>query len=441
MLPQVVTVSALNRSAREILQRNFPLLWVAGEISNIANAASGHVYFSLKDASAQVRCVMFRNRVQLLPWKLENGQQVEAQALVTLFEARGDFQLNVEAVRRAGIGARYEAYVRLRDKLEHEGLFAAARKRRLPRFPRHVGIVTSAQAAALQDVLSTLRRRAPQVQATLFAVPVQGDAAAEKIAAAIVAACRQDSANPVDVLILVRGGGSIEDLWAFNEEVVARAIAASLVPVVCGVGHETDITIADFVADQRAATPTAAAELISAGWFSAVQQLSVLRSGLRGALRALIDVGMQRIDILSHRLIHPGAHLDRQRQALAHLATRLFAALAKRLRRDAILLEELRTRLARQRPAVAANAARVALVRELLAGAWRSDLGLKRGRLGELAAALAQLSPQATLDRGYSIIHDEQGRVIRASSQLATGDAVDLRFASGWAKARIDEIG
>jgi len=440
-LPQVVTVSALNRSAREILQRNFPLLWVAGEISNLARAASGHVYFSLKDESAQVRCVMFRNRAQLLPWQLENGQQVEVQALVSLFEARGDFQLNVEAIRRAGIGARYEAYARLRDRLEHEGLFAAERKRPLPRFPRHLGIVTSAQAAALQDVISALRRRAPHIPTTLFAVPVQGEGAAEKIAFAISAAGRQDGGDAVDVLILVRGGGSVEDLWAFNEEIVARAIAASPIPVVCGVGHETDITIADFAADQRAATPTAAAELVSAGWFSAAQQLSVLRNGLRGALRIQLEAGMQRVDLLSHRLAHPRARLERNREGLAHMATRLFAALAKRLRQKAILTEGLSLRLARQRPATALGAARLALASQRLAAAWRDNAGVRHRRLGEVAAALAQLSPQATLERGYSIVRSSQGGLVSNSSQLAAGDIVDLRFASGWANASIDELG
>lgn len=441
VLPPVLTVSALNRSAREILQRNFPLLWVAGEVSNLALAASGHAYFSLKDPGAQVRCVMFRNRIQLLPWRLEDGQQVEVQALVSLFEARGDFQLNVEAVRRAGIGARYEAYARLLDKLEQEGLFASTRKRSLPRFPRRIGIVTSAQAAALQDVLATLHRRAPHVATTLFAVPVQGEGAAEKIAAAILAAGRQEGRAAMDVLILVRGGGSIEDLWAFNEEVVARAIVASPIPVVCGVGHETDVTIADFTADQRAATPTAAAELASAGWFAAAQQLAALDGRLRAALRGLLEAGVQRLDLLSHRLTHPGARLQRDRQGLAHLATRLTAALAGRLRQQAVMVERLRLRLTRERPTTAPGSAKLGLARQRLSAALRTDLASRRGRLAEFSAALAQLSPQATLERGYSIVLDQEGQLVRAGGQLTAGDAVDLRFATGWARARIDDAG
>ena len=441
MFPQVLTVSALNRQARELLQRSFPLLWIAGEVSNLVKAASGHLYFSLKDESAQVRCVMFRNRAQTLPWQLENGQQVEAQALVSLYEARGDFQLGVEALRRAGVGARYEAYARLRDKLEREGLFAQQRKRALPRFPRRLGIVTSAQAAALQDVLSTLRRRAPHLALTLFAVPVQGEGAAAKIAAAILMAGGQSGSDAVDVLLVVRGGGSIEDLWSFNEEVVARALVASPIPVVCGVGHETDITIADLAADQRAATPTAAAELVSAGWHAAAQQLSTLAGNLRSAYRAVLEARMQRLDLLSHRLSHPGARLAANRQACAHLATRINAALSKSLRLETGRIERLRLRLAQQRPAITPLLGRLALSRQRLTSASQAHLSRQRRQLGELAAALAQLSPQATLDRGYSIVRNSSGQIIRVASQIAGGDQVELRFACGWAKASIDEVG
>ncbi len=440
-MPPVLTVSALNRSAREILQRNFPLLWVAGEISNLARAASGHTYFSLKDDDAQVRCVMFRNRVQLLPWRMEDGQQVEVQALVGLFEARGEFQLNIESVRRAGVGARYEAYARLRDKLQREGLFATERKRALPRFPQHLGIVTSAQAAALQDVLAALRRRAPHVALTLFAAPVQGEGAAARIAAAILVAGSRDRTPAIDALIVVRGGGSIEDLWAFNEEVVARAIVASPVPVVCGVGHESDVTIADFTADQRAATPTAAAELASAGWFGAKEQLAILGGRLHGTLRGAIEVGMQRIDLLTHRLTHPGERMQRNRQAVAHLATRLSASLARELRHRTVSLERLRLRLTRRLPTTAPGAAQLALARQRLTTVSRRALAERRSRLAELAAALAQLSPQATLDRGYSIVRDQSGRLVRAGNQVAAGEALDLRFASGWARARVSDSG
>jgi exodeoxyribonuclease VII large subunit len=252
MPTDILSVTELNRQARQLLEQRFPLLWVSGEISNLTRAASGHVYFSLKDSQAQVRCVMFRSRAQILPWQLENGLQVEAQALVTLYEARGDFQLNIEAMRRAaiGMGRLYELFVRLREKLAGEGLFDAARKRELPRFPRRVGIVTSPQAAALQDVIATFARRAPHVELIIYPTLVQGAAAP----AAIVAALERVTArNECDVLLIVRGGGSIEDLWAFNDEAVARAIAAiPPAPIISGIGHETDTTIADYAADRRA---------------------------------------------------------------------------------------------------------------------------------------------------------------------------------------------
>ena len=254
----ILTISLLNRLARERLESAFPLCWVAGEVSNLTIASSGHAYFSLKDSSAQVRCVMFRNRAQLLGWRLENGQHIEARVLVTLYEARGDFQLNVETARKAGVGNLYEQFVRLKEKLEREGLFAEERKRPLPAFPRRLGVVTSLQAAALRDVLSTLKRRAPHLEIVLYPTLVQGEEAPAQIVAALETASRR---SECDVLILCRGGGSLEDLWAFNDETVARAIRACRVPVVAGIGHETDFTIADFAADRRAATPTAAAEL------------------------------------------------------------------------------------------------------------------------------------------------------------------------------------
>ncbi|OIQ92930.1 exodeoxyribonuclease 7 large subunit [mine drainage metagenome] len=441
MAAEVLTVSGLNRHVREILQQNFPLLWVGGEVSNLTRASSGHVYFSLKDEAAQVRCVMFKNRAHALPWRLENGQQVEAQALVTLFEARGDFQLNIEGLRRAGLGARYETYARLREKLEREGLFATERKRALPRFPRRIGIVTSPQAAALHDVLTTLRRRAPHLPAILYPTPVQGEGAAEKVATAIVQAGQRVVTDAIDVLIVVRGGGSIEDLWAFNEEVVARAVAGCPIAVVSGIGHETDTTIADFAADRRAATPTAAAELVSAGWFAARHEIAVLADDLRRGLRDLVEVRMQRIDLLAHRLIHPGTRLARDRQLLAHLATRLSAALAKRQRSNAIALDQLRLRLARIEPQTQSLRGCLALAEQRLSAAWRNRLAAQRGRLGALAAALAQLSPQATLARGYSVVRDRHGAVLRDSSQVAAGDAVELHFAVGWARAKISETG
>lgn len=438
MTPEVLTVSQLNRLAREVLQQNFPLFWISGEISNLTRAASGHVYFSLKDDAAQVRCVMFRNRAQLVTWRLENGHQVEAQALVTLYEARGEFQLNIEGLRRAGIGALYEAYARLLERLEREGLFAPEKKRALPRFPRCIGIVSSPQAAALGDIITALQRRAPHLRIVLYPAPVQGDGAGAKIAAAITSAGERAEC---DALIVARGGGSIEDLWAFNEECVARAIAACPLPVISGIGHETDTTVADFVADRRAPTPTAAAELVSAGWFAATHELSVLHLGLQRTARAQMEARMQRIDLIAHRLIHPGARLSTNRQALAHLETRLCAALGRRLRRETVNLQRARARLHQARPAPSPFIATIGLLSQRLGAATRRRLAADDARLATVGAVLAQLSPLATLQRGYSIVRDDQGQVIRASHQLAAGDPIELRFAEGWARGHIDKTG
>ncbi len=278
----VIAVSALNRMAREALEAALPLLWVGGEISNLTRASSGHVYFTLKDASAQVRCAMWRNRAQLLAFRPENGMRVEARALVTLYEARGDYQLNVEALRPAGIGNLFEAFNRLKARLAAEGLFDPDQRRPLPRFPRAVGIVTSLQAAALRDVLVTLRRRAPHLPVVLYPAPVQGADAAARLVAAVRDAGRRAPQDGIDLLLLVRGGGSIEDLWSFNDEALARALRACPLPVVCGVGHETDFTIADFAADLRAPTPTGAAEIASAGWLTVNDGQSLLNAAIAG---------------------------------------------------------------------------------------------------------------------------------------------------------------
>src|SRR5687768_10964965 len=257
---RVLSVAELLRSVRDTLERRFPLAWVRGELSNLSRAPSGHCYFTLKDAGAQVDCVMFRSRSAALDWEPRDGMQVEVRALPTLYEPRGRFQLNVEAMRRAGLGPLYERFLRLKEKLGAEGLFAPELKREPPAFPRTIGVLTSLAAAALRDVLSTLARRNPAIEVIVYPVPVQGDGAAARIASMLARANRRAEC---DVLLLVRGGGSIEDLWQFNEEAVARAIRASRIPVVVGVGHETDFTIADFAADRRAPTPSAAAELVS----------------------------------------------------------------------------------------------------------------------------------------------------------------------------------
>src|SRR3972149_5411312 len=290
---EILSVSALARSVRDLLEHRYPLLWVTGEISNFIRAKSGHLYFSLKDEAAQVRCVMFRNRGQYLDWEPREGLRVEVRALVTLYEARGDFQLTVESMGRAGQGALFEAFLKLRDKLDKEGLFDAARKKPLPLYARRIGIVTSLQAAALRDVLTTLARRNPSIPVVIYPAQVQGEGAAQQLAAAIATATRR---NECDVIILCRGGGSIEDLWAFNDEGLARAIHACPIPVVTGVGHETDFTLAEFVPDMRAAPPTAAAELAGPARADLLAELRQLRQSLLRQMQFALDARAQRVD-------------------------------------------------------------------------------------------------------------------------------------------------
>ncbi len=434
----LLTVTALNRQVRETLHRSFPLLTVAGEISNLTRATSGHVYFSLKDENAQVRCVMFRNRAQIIPWRLENGQQVEAQAVVTLFEARGDFQLNIEGLRRAGLGRLYEAFARLRERLEAEGLFAEQRKQDLPRFPRGIGIISSPQAAALQDILITLHRRAPHVPLILYPTPVQGEGAAEKISCAIETAGQRAIEDGIDLLIVARGGGSIEDLWAFNEESVARAIAACPLPLISGIGHETDITIADFAADRRAATPTAAAELASAGWFDAADEIRHITLLLQRLLKHQIEARMQRLDLIAHRLLHPGQRLRQRLEHTQHLQVRLKAAMRHQLHQHFDRLSQVHRHFLQARPEVAPRHRHVERLAERLKLQGKQNIMLRRAHLGKLEALLSTLGPQATLARGYSIIRDAHGTLIHSADQLEQGKAFTVLLADGQVHAHVD---
>jgi len=436
--PQVISVSALNRLARETLERNLPLMWVAGEISNFKRYDSGHSYFTLKDAQAQVDCVMFRGRAQLLGWLPKDGMQVEVRALPTLYEARGKFQLGIEVMRRAGLGALYEAFERLKARLEKEGLFDPARKRPLPRFPRAIGIVTSPQAAALRDVLTTLRRRMPGLPVCLYPTPVQGEGAGERIAAAIALAGER---GECDVLIVCRGGGSIEDLWAFNEEVVARAILASPVPVVSGVGHETDFTIADFVADRRAPTPTAAAEMASPARVELSKMLLQLGHRLlRIATRGLQD-RMQRLDYLGRRLIHPGERIRNQLSELRHLSTRLTGAWMRGVENLGWQAQEIRLRLIACKPDVQGCARKSAeLARRLREGA-RRQLEAAAALVRRLDAHLTHLNPQSVMERGYSITEGADGIIVRDGSRLALEEEVKITFARGWVGALVKRKG
>jgi exodeoxyribonuclease VII large subunit len=391
----VVSVSELLRSVRDMLERRFPAAWISGEISNFRPASSGHWYFTLKDEAAQVDCVMFRGRAATLDWEPAEGMRVEARAAVTLYEPRGRFQLNVETMRRAGLGPLYERFLKLKAKLEGEGLFDPRAKRPIPEHPKAIGIVTSLQAAALRDVLTTLRRRNPSIAVIVYPVPVQGEGAAAKIAAMLGVANRRAEC---DVLLLVRGGGSIEDLWQFNEESVARAIRASSIPVVVGVGHETDVTIADFAADFRAPTPTAAAEMVSPSREELLGRVAELaQRASREALRR-IEYAMQMVDALARRLVHPRERLRTSRQLLEQLTARLSTAASRRLENFA-------------------------------------------AQLAQLKAGLVGMNPTAVLERGYSLTRNASGEVVSDSSRVGEGERLTTTLAKGWIESEVRKKG
>lgn len=435
---RVLRVAELNLAIKQLIESEVPLLWVRGEISNLVKAASGHFYFSLKDEQAQVRCVMFRHKNQFMERPVSNGQLVEVLAAATLYEQRGDFQLTVEQMRPAGLGVLYEQFERLKQILAGEGLFAAERKRPLPRFPKRVGIITSMQAAALRDVLSTLKLRLPSVPVVLYPTPVQGQGSAEKIAQAIAVANQRAEC---DVLIVCRGGGSIEDLWAFNEEVVARAIADSHIPIVSGVGHETDFTIADFVADERAPTPTAAAQRV-------VPDRHALRSGLRDtaqhlqrALRNRLQNAMQTLDYLQRRVVHPAQQLQRQTHELKQLHQRLQRAFVYRKQHQNWQWESLLQRLTVASGVFTGQIERHQRLAERLTLAMRAIHNQQTGRMENAAQHLIMLDPQHVLARGYSLVQDSKGGLVSDASQVEVGDPLRITFARGWGKVELKEKG
>lgn len=430
----VISVSELNRQVKQLVEQRFALQWVSGEISNLTRAASGHWYFSLKDASAQVRCVMFRHKNSALDWVPTEGVQVEVRALATLYEARGDFQLTVENMRRAGLGALYEAYEKLKAKLNAEGLFDPARKKPLPQLPTQIGVITSTATAAIRDVLTTLARRMPNIPVIIYPTPVQGEGAAEKIAAAIYAANKR---SECDVLILCRGGGSIEDLWQFNDERVARAIAHSHIPIVCGVGHETDFSIADFVADLRAPTPTAAAELVAPDGEAMRRHLTQWQTRRSRTMQSRMDNEAQRLDHLSRLLLSPTQRLQRDGVQLAQWQMRLRQA-GKRLsdtyQQD---LQQVKNNLLAAKPSFALLAADQQQLAQRLRRCQISYMQQRHTDLKSLKSQLAQLNPQAVLERGYSMVHNAKGEIVRTAKKLAVKDTIHITFAEGEANAEV----
>ncbi len=433
----VLTVAALNRAVSGMLARGFPLVRVRGEIGNLTRASSGHWYFTLKDDSAQVRCVMFRSRNALVPFAPREGDAVEVRAQVGLYEARGEYQLTVEAMQRAGQGRLFEEFLRLKGRLAAEGLFDEALKRRLPALPRAIGIVTSVQAAALRDVVTTLTRRAPYARFVVYPVPVQGAGAGARIADMLAVAVRRAE---VDVLLLVRGGGSIEDLWAFNEEVVARAVRASAIPIIVGVGHESDFTIADFAADLRAPTPTAAAELVAPERASLLDRIDDAEVRLRRCAQRHLERGQQRLDYALRVLMSPRAPLRGLEARLAQLGLRLASAARHRVARAHAVLGARLPGLSRQRPQVARARGQVEHLAIRLQSQPQVQLERLRQRLLQHQQALVHLDPTAVLHRGYAIVSGDDGRALLDAATVRPGQVLGLQLARGRVQARAERI-
>ncbi|MGB2041472.1 MAG: exodeoxyribonuclease VII large subunit [Porticoccaceae bacterium] len=427
---QILSVSQLNRSVRHLLETQLPMLWVEGEISNFARPASGHWYLTLKDDQAQVRCAMFRNANQRVNFQPANGTQVLVRCRAGLYEGRGEYQLVVEHMEEAGFGALQRKFEQLKQQLTHEGLFDNQHKQPMPESLSHIGVITSATGAAIRDILSVLNRRFPAIQVTVFPTAVQGEQAAGQIVDALTLANQH---GQCDALIVGRGGGSLEDLWSFNEESVARAIFASDIPVVSAVGHEVDFTIADFVADLRAPTPSAAAELLSPDGEEMLNQFEGLELLLAEATIRKIRQLEQRTDYLQKRLQHPGRKLQEQSQHLDHLDIRLRRAMAGKLQQQRLQGQSLQDRLLRQSPsdAIALRKQAVATSVKQTIRAVNQQLETKQNQTAQAMHLLDTVSPLKTLGRGYSIIRDKQNAVVRSVTEVQAGDQLKGQLVDG----------
>ena len=435
----VYTVSRLNREVRVLLERGFGSLWLEAEISNFARPSSGHWYFSLKDAGAQVRCAMFRQRNMLSPFTARDGQKVLVRARIGLYEPRGEYQLIIDHMEDAGLGALKRQFEELSAKLAAEGLFAADRKRPLPGLPRRIGIVTSPTGAAVRDILHVLARRFPAIPVLIYPVPVQGaQAAADIVAALALAGSRADC----DVLILARGGGSLEDLWAFNDERLARAIVASPIPIITGIGHEVDFTIADFAADVRAPTPSAAAELVvpdGEEWLSSFVRLG---TRLQRGMRRRLQTHLERLRWLTGRaaLVSPSARLTQQAQRLDELEQCLSRAMWRRLQDHRERLRWLTGRAALVSPVtrLTQQLSRLESLEQRLGRATLATLRRARERLLPLVRTLNAVSPLATRERGYAIVTTDDGRILRDGADAKPGALVEARLGRGGFRAKIE---
>ncbi len=441
---EVFSVSQLNRSAKRLLENQFPMVWIEGEISNFSAPSSGHWYFTLKDNAAQIRCAMFRNRNSLLKFRPEPGQQLLLRARLSLYEARGDYQLIAEHMEPAGAGALARAFEALKNKLQAEGLFEQQYKKPLPTIPRHIAVITSPTGAAIRDILTVLGRRFPAIPVTILPTAVQGQAAAEEIATAINRANQllESGDYPFDVIIVGRGGGSMEDLWAFNEEIVARAIFNSHLPVVSAVGHEVDFCIADFTADARAATPSAAAEMLSPDGREWRQNFLAYEQHFQRQLNTLLSQLQQQLNGLKARLRHPGSRLEDANQRLDELELRMNKAWNNQWQQQKNNQQHLSTRLQQANPGSAINtlAVRTTSLCKQLELAFKHRFEQRKQQLNQAIQLLDTVSPLATLARGYSISQSPQGQVLRQSSDIQTGEVMLTRLGKGYLKSTINEI-
>lgn len=426
----IISVTQLNRRARQLLETHMPLLWVEGEISNLACPSSGHWYFTLKDATAQVKCAMFRNRNMYVRNPPQHGQQVLVRARVSLYEGRGDYQLIVEHMEDAGEGALQRAFEALKAQLHQEGLFDAATKRPLPALPRHIGVITSPTGAAIRDILHVTARRFPSIPISVFPVAVQGSEAAGQIVRALHTA---NQLSDCDLLIVGRGGGSLEDLWPFNEESVARAIYHSRIPVISAVGHEVDFTIADFVADVRAPTPSAAAEIATPNGVEMLQQFYGYEVLLEESMRRRLKRNQERLTALSARLQHPRQKLQAQAQHLDNLEIRLRQVMHRKLQQQQHRLSHLSLRHEALNPVNTLRQHRQQMVwlEQRLKTSMNQKLEQARHALGKNAALLDSVSPLSILQRGYSVTRDANGQVLRSSTAVQAGDRLTTHLARG----------
>ena len=441
---EIISVGELNRSAKMILESNFSSVSVLGEISNLAQPSSGHIYFTLKDAEGSIRCAMFKNQKMRMNFTPKDGDQCVLKGQVSLYAARGDYQLIVRQMQPAGVGNLMQQFEELKQKLDKEGLFDPLKKKDIPSPPKHIGVITSASTAALQDVITTIKRRAPSSQVTLSPAMVQGDTAPQEIIKALdlILLFNETSANPIDIVLMTRGGGSIEDLWAFNNEDLAREIYDFPIPVISGVGHEIDFTIADFVADMRAPTPTAAAELVTEFQFQLSDRLQEIHLGLISGLRNILQINKQKLDLLESNLKSPQVILNEQKQKLDNIELRLKQSVEKKFLFSQQSLALLKQSIAEKNP--------YKIIKELL-----KDIDLlskdmiksftylvekKSKSLEKINSNLHAFSPLAVLDRGYAIVQNASGQAIKNSQEVQEAELVTTRLSSGSFKSKIAGI-